>query len=511
LGFFELAMEITSKKHVAVIGGGLGGLTAAIRLAQRNFQVKLFEQNETLGGKMNEFKNDGFRFDTGPSLLTMPFVIDELFDSIGENRNKYLEFVPIDPTCRYFWEDGSTLNATADTSKMIDEIKKFSTEDAIMYEDFLAYTKRIYDITADVFLFKPIHEIKKLVNLKTFFKLLRVPQIDPFRTVHQGVSRFFKHPKMVQLFDRYATYNGSDPYQAPATLNIIPYVEYGLGCYYIKGGMYQLVDSLKKLAEQFGVEIYSGTKVEKILHERNRVQGIQINGEKIQADFVISNADVVVAFNELIDGFPKKQEKLNRLEPSLSGVVFLWGIDKQHPQLAQHNIIFTADYKSEFKQIFDRKQIPDDPTIYIAITSKLDPDHAPAGGENWFVLINVPYLNENLNWEKDVIRLKKLILEKLNKIGIDISGKIKFEKIITPQDFYDQYRSNRGSIYGISSNDRMTAFRRPANRSREIKGLYFAGGSTHPGGGVPLAMLSGKMCAELILERSAVSHQLSAK
>jgi len=493
-------------KRVAIIGGGLGGLSAAIRLAHQGFQVQLFEKNESLGGKMNLFASKDFQFDTGPSLLTMPFVIDELFDSMGENRVEYLEFLPIDPICRYFWEDGSTLDARADTPKMIDEIKKVSESDADKYKDFLVYTKRIYDITADVFLFKPIHELKKLANWNTFLKLFRVPQIDPFRTVHEGVSRYFKHPKLVQLFDRYATYNGSNPYQAPATLNIIPYVEYGLGCFYIKGGMYQLVNSLKRLAKKFGVEIHTGARVEKILHQQNRVQGIQVNGEKIQADFVISNADVVVAFNELIDGFPKKQERLNRLEPSLSGVVFLWGIDKQHPQLAQHNIIFTADYELEFKQIFEEKKIPDDPTIYIAITSKLDPVHAPAGGENWFVLINVPYLNENQNWDAEVIRLKKLILEKLNKLGIDISGHIQIEKIINPQDFYDQYRSNRGSIYGISSNDRMTAFRRPANRSREIKGLYFAGGSTHPGGGVPLAMLSGKMCADLILEQSAVSH-----
>jgi phytoene desaturase len=487
-------------KKVAVIGGGLGGLSAAIRLSYQDFQVLLFEKNESLGGKMNELKINGFRFDTGPSLLTMPFVIDELFYSVGENRAVYLEFIPIDPICRYFWEDGSTMDATANTDRMINEIKKFSAGDAKGYENFLAYTKRIYDITADVFLFKPIHEIKKLVDWQTFLKLFRVPQIDPFRTVHESVFRFFKHPKIVQLFDRYATYNGSNPYQAPATLNIIPYVEYGLGCYYIKSGMYQLINSLKILAEKLGVEIHTGTKVEKIINQQNRVNGIQVNGEKISADYVISNADVVVAYNQLIDGFSKKQAKLNQLEPSLSGVVFLWGIDMQHPQLAQHNILFTANYQLEFKQIFEEKQVPDDPTIYIAITSKLDPDHAPAGGENWFVLTNVPYLIENQNWDSEVARLKKVVLEKLNKLGIHISDHIQVEKIITPQDFYNQYRSNRGSIYGISSNDRMTAFRRPANRSREIKGLYFAGGSTHPGGGVPLAMLSGKMCAELICE-----------
>jgi phytoene desaturase len=487
-------------KNVAVIGGGLGGLTAAIRLAYQGFRVKLFEKNKSLGGKMNEIKIDGYRFDTGPSLLTMPFVIDELFNSIGEERTEHLGFVPIDPICRYFWEDGSFLNASAEVAKMIDEIKKFSVEDANRYPDFLSYTRRIYDISAEVFIFNPIHEIKKLLNWQTLLKLFRLPQIDPFLTMHEGVSRYFKHPKLVQLFDRYATYNGSNPYQAPATLNIISYVEYGLGCYYIKGGMYQLVKSLRKLAEKSGVEIHAGFEVEKILHDHNRVKGVQVAGEKISSDFVISNSDVVVAFNELIDGFSKKREKLNHLEPSLSGVVFLWGINEQHPRLAQHNIIFTADYELEFKQIFNHKKVPDDPTIYIAITSKADFNHAPAGSENWFVLINVPYLNENQNWDAEIVRLKKLVLEKLNKIGIDVHDRIQVEKVIMPQDFYEQYRSNRGSIYGISSNDRMTAFRRPANRSREIKGLYFAGGSTHPGGGVPLAMLSGKMCAELILE-----------
>ncbi len=305
----------------------------------------------------------------------------------------------------------------------------------------------------------------------------------------------------MQLFDRYATYNGSNPYQAPATLNIIPYVEYGLGCYYIKGGMYQLVNALKTLAQQAGVEIFTGSKVEKIIHHDRRIKGIHVSGETIAADYVVCNADVVFAFNELIDDFDRKKEKLNRLEPSLSGLVFLWGINKQHFQLAQHNIFFSTDYELEFKQIFEDRRVPDDPTIYISITSKVDPDHAPSGCENWFVMINVPYLNEGQNWDDEISRMKDVIMKKLKKIGIDFSNHIKTEKVFTPQDFYNLYSGNRGSIYGISSNKRTTAFRRPANRSRDIHGLYFAGGSTHPGGGVPLAMLSGKMCAELICKR----------
>ncbi len=488
-------------KKVAVIGGGLGGLSAAVRLANRGFDVELFERNDRLGGKMNRFEDQGFQFDTGPSLLTMPFVVDDLFQFIGKKREDYLTFEPIDPVCRYFWEDGASLDTSTETDRMRPEIAKLSPKDAEQYEAFMNYGKRIYDLTADIFLYSAIHEPNKVINWKNFMTLFRAYQIDPMRTAHQGVSRFFKHPRIIQLFDRYATYNGSNPYQAPATLNIIPYVEYGLGSFYIKGGMFQLVTVLEKLACENGVNISTSAHVERILQQNKQVIGVQVNGEKISADYVISNADVVVAYNELIDGFEKKRKKLNRFEPSLSGLVFLWGVKGEYDQLAHHNIIFPNDYAPEFESIFKEKQAPDDPTIYIAISSKTDKAHAPKGHENWFVLLNMPYLAEGQQWDDIVNRMRNFVLDKLKSNGLDVTDKVETEKVFTPQDFYDYYRSNRGSIYGIASNNKTTAFRRPANRSREIKGLYFVGGSTHPGGGVPLVMLSGKLSADLILEK----------
>ena len=495
------------RKRVTVIGGGLGALSGAICLARLGFSVQLFEKNRKLGGKVNEVVLGDYRFDTGASLLTMPFVIDDLFDFAGFNRSDYLDFIPVDPICRYFFADGSVMDASADKAKMKAAIKQLSPTDAEAYESFLKYAERIHALTAEVFMFTPIHEFKKLMKIRHLRTLFRLHQIDPFRTVHQSVSRFFSDPRLVQLFDRYATYNGSDPFQAPATLNIIPYVEYGLGGYYIKGGIYRLVNALEMIAREQGVQIHTSAKVEKICHDNKRVDGIQANGHKISADYVLCGSDAVIAHNELIDGHPNQREKLNRLEPSLSGMVFLWGVRGNHSQLAHHNTVFSGDYDAEFRQIFKHRQVPEEPTIYIAITSKAETADAPADGENWFVLLNMPYLVPGQMWEKEKARMRNVVLGRLRQIGIDIKDRIEVEQIYTPQDFSDLYASNRGSIYGVSSNSRTMAFKRLPNRSRILDNLCFAGGSVHPGGGIPLVILSGKMAAALI----AADHGLETE
>lgn len=487
-------------KRVAVIGGGLGALSGAIRLARLGFSVQLFEKNPKIGGKVNEVVLEGYRFDTGASLLTMPVVVDELFDFAGFKRSDYLNFVPIDPICRYFFSDGSMMDASADKPKMRAAIQLLSPDDVEAYERFLKYAERIHALTSEIFMFTPIHEFRKLMKPRHFQTLFRLHQIDPFRTVHQSVSRFFSDSRLIQLFDRYATYNGSDPFQAPATLNIIPYIEYGLGGYYVKGGIYRLVDALVRVARELGVQLRTSAKVEKICHDGKRVSGVQVNGEKIEADYVLCGADAVVAYNELIDGHQERREKLNRLEPALSGMVFLWGVRAKHSELAHHNIIFSSDYDAEFKQIFKHRQVPGEPTIYIAVTSKADAEHAPADGENWFVLLNMPYLAPGQMWAVETVRMRSVVLDKLKRLGFDIADQIEVEQIYTPEDFSELYASNQGSIYGTSSNSKTTAFKRIPNRSRTLDGLYFAGGSVHPGGGIPLVILSGKMAAALIAE-----------
>ncbi len=492
------------QRKVIVVGGGLAGLSGAVRLARMGFRVQLFEKNERTGGKMSALALRGekgeYRFGTGPSLLTMPFVFDELFDFAGVERSSVLDFVPVEPICRYFYPDGTRLNTYADKTRMMHELHAIiSPQEARNYEAFLDYTKQIYDLTAEIFLFTPFQELRKLLHLRHIPTLLRLPRIDPMRSVHAAVSAYFRDPRLVQLFDRYPTYNGSSPFEAPATLNIIPWVEYGFGGFYVRGGMYRLAEEMTRLAEQLGVEIKAGCAVEKILHDGKRVSGVQVDGEKFDADYVLCNADVVEAHNTLIDGFASRQKRLNALEPSLSGMVLYWGMKRTFPELQHHNIIFSGDYKREFDQIFTQKVAPDEPTVYISISAKTDAAHAPEGGENWFVLLNMPYLNGQ-NWQREKDRMKSSVLKRLAAVGIDAESAIDCEHTHTPQDLYDLYRSNKGSIYGVSSNTQMAAFMRPANRSRDLRGLYFCGGSSHPGGGVPLVVLSGKMAAELIRE-----------
>ena len=491
-------------KSVGVVGGGLGGLTAALRLAKNGFRVSLYEKNSTPGGKMNQVNLGDYRFDTGPSLLTMPFVIDELFYYLGLDRKQYLNFDPIDPVCRYFWDDGSELTAHIKLDRMRRSIAAISPDDASNYKDFLLYSRRIWELTSDVFLYSPVHEAGKILHRNTFKKLLKIKNMDPFRTVHQGVKQYFSHPKIVQIFDRYATYNGSNPFKAPAALNMIPYVEYVLGSFYIRGGMYHLIKVLTKLCEQHNIRILTDSPVEGILHKSGKIKGLRVSGENIDFDYVVCNNDVVTTYNMLIDGYKHSTRKLNRLEPSLSGAVFLWGINRKNENLIHHNIFFSGNYRTEFRHLFELKTLTDDPTVYVAITSKSDADHAPPGCENWFVLCNMPYLDYNWSWEDSKNFIRDSVLFKLRKSGYDIESNITCESIISPNDMFKLYHSNKGSIYGISSNNRWSAFLRPANRSRDIRGLYFTGGSTHPGGGIPLVMLSAKLTSDLILEKEKI-------
>ncbi len=486
-------------RRVPVIGAGLGGLAAAIHLAAEGVLVDVYERNAAPGGKASELLVDGFRFDTGPSLLTMPFVLDTLFAKAGRVRAEFLDILPVDPICRYTFGDGSTLDAWSDEQRFIEAVRSFAPDDADAVPRFLDHCERIYDLTAELFLFSRLNDSKALLRRSNVRTLLRIHQIDPFRSVHRAVSSFFSDPRLVQLFDRYATYNGSDPWKAPATLNIISHVEYRMGGYYVRGGMYALVTALWKLAEDLGVRFHFGADVQRILVRHGRVSGVQVNGETLDADTVISNADAVHTMTQLLEDAPQRS-RYERLEPSCSGFVFLWGVDGLHPELAQHNIFFSEDYRREFREIFDLGRQPSDPTVYVSITSKADPSHAPEGMENWFVLVNMPALRDGAA-DTNIEGLREAVLARLDHAGLDVRRRIRVERIISPRDLEQRYNSNRGSIYGISSNSPRAAFLRPANKVSRVPGLYLCGGAAHPGGGVPLVLLSGMHAANAVLNR----------
>lgn len=487
------------KGKICVIGAGLGGLSAAIRLANRGYQVDLYEQNSTPGGKAGEINGKGYRFDTGPSLLTMPYVIKDLFSECGEEIKDYLSINRLAIICKYFYPDGSIINAYSDPEKFGKEIEEKTSDNSTSLDKYLNYCKTIYELAGDLFLTKNPSSVSTYLNSKALKTLLNVGKIDPFRTMNDANEGFFKDQRLVQLFNRYATYNGSNPYLAPATLNIIPHVEYNQGSFIPEDGIYAITKALWKLAEKKGVNIFLNQKVDEIILENREVKAIRISENFIKYDKIISNVDVNFTFQNLIRDYHNKEAKRYiKKTPSFSGLVFYWGIKKEFPELETHNILFSKIYKKEFDDLFDNKTIHSDPTVYIYISSKLNTNDAPAGKENWFIMVNAPHIQEQ-NWDSEVNTARKNVVNKINTfLNTDIESLIEFENTMSPIDIQDRTGSYLGSIYGISSNDKFAAFMRQSNKSKTVKNLYFCGGSAHPGGGIPLVILSGKIVSDII-------------
>ncbi len=475
---------------VSIIGAGIGGLATACLLASENHTVTIFEQQPNVGGKMNRFSKNGFTFDTGPSLLTMPHVLAELYQRCGTSLEHELRLEALTPICRYFYQDGTEFNCYDDRLRTLEEIQKIAPEDVQAYSEFLNYAENIYNKTADAFIYNPLYSLSdfRKLDLFSFFG------IDAFSTVSTRVDSKFQSEYLRKFFKRFTTYNGSSPYLAPATLNVIPHVEINQGGFYIKGGLYTLAKSLKNLAESLGCIFHFEASVQQIISSKNKVTAVKVNEQLIESDIIVSNSDATETITKLLDTSvvtASSKKKAAAIEPSCSGFVLLLGISKQYEQLVHHNIFFTKDYQQEFDQIFSANVMPDDPTIYVANTSYSDPEHALPNGSNLFVLVNAPYLSDAFYWNAESHTYADFIVKELEKRGLtDLSKHIMVKEVITPNDFYKKYSSNKGSIYGTSSNSMFSAFVRPRNKFKSLEGLYLVGGSTHPGGGIPLVVQS---------------------
>jgi len=482
---------------VIVVGAGIAGIAAAIRLRAGGHTVSVYEANAYPGGKLSDFNEAGFRFDAGPSLFTMPEFVEELFSLFNEPVAPHFQYEQLDIGCHYFYEDGTQFNAPTNRAQFAELLEQKLGEDKTAVNAFFKKAAFLYKITAPVFLENSLHQLSTYLNLKGIRGIANLWRINLFSTMHQLNSKRFKKAKTIQLFDRFATYNGSNPYQAPATLNIIPHLEFGLGVFFPKGGMVSITNSLVDLAKRYGVQFFFNQKVEQILTQGEKVMGVKIGGESIQADQVVCNMDVFPAYKYLLPqiDMPKKVKQVNS---SSSALVFYWGIKKEFQQLGLHNILFSENYKKEFDAIFKANTIDSDSTIYINITSKLNPSDAPVGHENWFLMINVP-ANDGQDWPSLVASARTNIIDKLNRmLKTDLSDLIVYEKVLDPILIEQKTSSYRGALYGSSSNDRMAAFFRHANFSSRVEGLFFCGGSVHPGGGIPLCLLSAKITAQLI-------------
>jgi phytoene desaturase len=485
-----------SRKAI-VIGSGIAGLAAAIRLINKGFEVSVFESNSYPGGKLSEITIKGYRFDAGPSLFTLPEQMEELFLLAGKDPNKHFEYIKLSVACHYFWEDGKQIKAWSDINRFADEVETKLGEPAEHIRKALKKSSYIYDHLAPLFMHRSLHKFGTWTNKEALKSYLKMGKLGIFSTMHHANSKNFGHPKLVQLFNRYATYNGSNPYETPATLNIIPHLEFNIGAFFPKKGMHDITLSLFHLAKELGVKFNFNSKVEEILVENEKAVGVLANSEKTFADLIVNNMDMVNAYKTIL----RKQNQPTKLldQPkSSSALIFYWGVKKVFPDLDLHNILFSDSYKEEFDHIFHQKDIYHDPTVYINITSVYKPDDAPENCANWFTMINVPN-NQGQDWDKMISEARKNIIQKINRIlNTDIESLIEVEEILEPRTIEIKTSSANGALYGNSSNNKYAAFLRHANYSSQIKNLYFCGGSVHPGGGIPLCLLSAKIMAEMI-------------
>lgn len=481
---------------VVVVGAGVGGLAAAARLAAQGHHVTVVEQAEQVGGKLGILDQQGFRFDTGPSLVTLPQVFRELFDATGDPLDEVLTLRQVEPIAHYRFADGTELDSSADVDtfygNLDDAIGGTAADD---WRRFLRRSERIWHATHQPFLESPLHGLRSL--LAQSWKLHDLATIAPGRSLRSLGRQYLHDPRLRIFLDRYATYSGSDPRKAPAALAVIPYVEQAFGAWYVEGGLHLLGQAIATRATDLGARLVLGTRVTAIETSGGKASGVLMDdGTRLPADVVVANADATTVYEQLLtDGRAVRgaQRRLRRTASSFSGFVLLLGLRGRTPGLRHHTVLFPRDYDAEFDAVFEGR-VADDPTVYVSAPP--DPSLAPAGDESWFVLVNAARHGQ-VDWDIEGSGYADRVLDLMAQRGLDVRDRIAFREVRTPADLERATGSPGGAIYGSSSNGTMAAFLRPANRS-PVPGLFLVGGSSHPGGGLPLVTLSARIVAGLV-------------
>lgn len=484
-------------KRIGIIGGGLGALAAAVRLRSAGHEVLLFEKNEEVGGKVARWRHDGFTFDLGPTVLAMPFVLRDLFESCGRELESYLRLHRVEPTCRYHWSDGTRFDAWSDPVRLDEELRRVFPADAPAARRFLDEIAVLYEATKDVFLFNRFRGAREFLRPGNFRMLPALPKLGITATVERSLRKRFTSEQLIQFFARFATYNGSSPYRAPAVLNVIPHVELAFGAWYPEGGMAAVADAVARLAREVGVDLRTSCEAERLERSGNRITAIVAAGERHRVDAVISNADVLWTYRSLLEPIGVRTPKsVVGAERSCSGFLVLLGVRGAHPELAHHNIFFSDDYPDEFRDIFERRRLPRAMTIYLSIASRTDRALAPEGCEPWYLLMNAPAAGIDHTDAAAAEAFTGSVLARLAMFGV--RPEIVWRGGLKPIDIERRYNSVGGAIYGASSNSIFSAFLRPRNKAPGLGNLYFCGGSTHPGGGIPLVLSSGAITAAMV-------------
>jgi len=486
---------------VVVIGAGLGGVSAAIALAEEGYNVTVYEKNAHVGGKLNVLKKDGFSFDLGPSILTMPHIFEALFKKAGKEMIDYVPARKLDLQWRCFFEDGKKIDLFADPAQTVKNNPWLTEEDKKDLNRFNAYAKKLYETAERGYFQKGLDTLPEVVS---YYGIIRsVFGFDYIHTMHQGVGKRIKSPHLRDTIDHFIKYVGSSPYDAPAVLNLLPYIQFEYGLWYVDGGMYGLARGLQKLMEELGIDIHLNTEVKELKKDENRItSAVLADGTEQSADIFVSDMEVIPAYERLLrEEGPMLERYRKKFEPACSGYVLHLGVNRRYEQLSHHNFFFSENPQKNYDEIFHQKKLPEDPTIYLVSPSRTDPSQAPAGCENLKILPHVPYVQDKPFTKKEYAQFREGVLDKLERMGLtDLRKHIITEDEWTPEDIQKRYYSNRGAIYGIVSDRKKNRGFKAPKKSEKYKNLYFVGGSVNPGGGMPMVFLSGQQVRDKILK-----------
>jgi phytoene desaturase len=496
----SVAKKRPKARQAIVVGAGIGGLAAAARLARDGWKVTVLEKESLIGGRAYRIIQDGYQFDTGPTILMMLDVFYETFSYCGKNFDDYIDLQQLEPNYQVFFPDGEKIEVSSNLPRFTRELARVDAKAPEQFHRFFSDTAKIYRLARDKFIDRNFDKLTDFIDLSAGIQLLRGRGLS---RLYNFVSRYFTDPRLRQLFSFQSMYLGVTPHQAPAVYSLVSYMETGLGVWYPKGGMYALAEAFGRLCEDLGVIIKTETAVELIEIEAGRVSGVRTrSGKRLSAEIVVSNADLTYSYRELVEPKHRKSypdKKIRSLKQASSALLFYWGVDDEMKGMLHHNVYFSDDFKRNLDEIFKHKLLPEDPAFYLYIPTKTDPSLAPKNKHVVYVLVPVPNLDSDIDWEKATKQIRARVLERMKTVlGQDIASKIETESVFTPQDFLTKYNLTAGSAFGLSHYFFQSGYFRPHNVSRDVRGLYFVGASTYPGSGVPMVTLSGKLVAERI-------------
>lgn len=492
-------------KSAVIIGAGIGGITTAIYLAKKGYDVSIYEKNDTCGGRCGQLIHEGHRFDLGATMLLMPGVYRDVFESLGLNFDQLLEIKPLEDLYKLYFDDGEEIIFSTDKEKMKEQLEAIEKGSFRKSEKYVADGYNFYQIAQKKLIGRNFYNFFEFATLKNVAMLIK---LKTYLTHQKYIQRFFKNPHLQMAYTFQNIYVGQSPFDAPAFFSMIPAIELIEGSYFPKGGIYSVVDKLRSEATNSGVKFYFDKEVSVIRVNRTKAESIILgDGETIPADLIVANADLPYVYRELLPD-KKKSERLEKKKYSCSAMVFHWGLDKQYPQLAHHNVFLNDGFRSGLKVIFRDKSADASPSFYVHAPSRTDPDAAPVNHDTISVIVGIGHLDQSgkQDWNNFKMISREAVISRLKKAGLsDIEDHIIHERCYTPKTWESAYHVSKGSVFGSLSHSLFQmGYFRPHNRHNIYKNLYFVGGSTHPGNGIPLVLLSAKLTAERIIKEENI-------